>query len=160
MFIIDTLFLCIIDYLSLAAVFYAYNTNLIQMKIAKDTLNFILEVSKSSAPREFAGMLSAKNDVITDVVIVPGTESSEESAVMRLFMLPNIHTIGTVHSHPSPNKRPSRADLELFEEKGQFHIIVAAPYDLSSWACYNNKGEPVSLPVIDYEFKDDYAQFQ
>jgi len=131
------------------------------MKIARDTLNFILEVSKSSSPREFAGMLSAEGDVITDVIIVPGTESGEESAVMQLFMLPNIHHIGTVHSHPSPNRRPSKADLELFEKKGKFHIIVAAPYDISSWACYNNKGEPVNLHVIDYEFKDeDFSLYQ
>ncbi len=125
------------------------------MKIAKDTLSFILEVSKSSAPREFAGLLSAEGSVITDVVIVPGTESGEESAVMQLFMLPSIPTIGTVHSHPSGNRKPSRADLELFGRKGKYHIIAGAPYDMSSWTCYNNKGEPVRLEVIDYEFKDE-----
>ncbi|MCZ7397137.1 MAG: metal-dependent protease of the PAD1/JAB1 superfamily, partial [Candidatus Methanoperedens sp.] len=65
------------------------------VKIARDALSFILEVSKSSAPREFAGMLQATDDIITDVVIVPGTESSDESAVMKLFMLPNISTVGT-----------------------------------------------------------------
>ena len=125
------------------------------MKIARDTLLFILEVSKSSAPREFAGMLSATGDIITDVVIVPGTESSDESAVMQLFMLPNIHTIGTVHSHPSGNRRPSKADLELFDQKGMFHIIAGAPYDLTSWTCYNNKGEQVKLEVVDYKFKEE-----
>ncbi len=125
------------------------------MKIAKDTLLFILEVSKSSAPNEFAGMLSAEGDIITDVVVVPGTESSDESAVMQLFMLPNIPTVGTVHSHPTGDTRPSTEDLELFDRKGQYHIIVGAPYDLSSWTCYNNKGEPVRLPVVDYRFKDE-----
>lgn len=125
------------------------------MKIARDTLKFILEVSKSSAPREFAGMLSAKGDIITDVVIVPGTESSDDSAVMQLFMLPNIPTVGTVHSHPSGNATPSRVDLELFERKGKYHIIVAAPFDISSWACYNNKGEPAKVEVVDYEFKEE-----
>ncbi len=125
------------------------------MKIARDTLKFILEVSKSSAPREFAGMLSSDGDVITDVVIVPGTESSDESAVMQLFMLPNIHTIGTVHSHPSGNPAPSSADLELFDKKGRYHIIVASPFTLSSWRCYNNRGETVKLEVVDYEFKEE-----
>ncbi len=125
------------------------------MKIARDTLSFILEVSKSSAPREFAGMLAAEGDIITEVIIVPGTEANEESAVMQLFMLPNVPTIGTVHSHPTENARPSSADLELFERKGRYHIIVAAPYDTSSWVCYNNKGEPVELEVVDYEFKED-----
>lgn len=125
------------------------------MKIARDTLKFILEVSKSSAPLEFAGMLSAKDDIITDVVLVPGTEASDENAVMELFMLPNIPTVGTVHSHPSGDGTPSGADLELFDKKGGVHIIVAAPYDDSSWRCYNNKGEPISLEVADYEFKEE-----
>ncbi len=127
----------------------------IRMKIAKDTLTFILEVSKSSAPLEFAGMLQADGEVITEVVVVPGTASSDESAVMQLFMLPNIYTVGTVHSHPSGNLRPSRADLELFGRKGKVHIIVGAPYDLSSWACYNNKGERIQVEVVDYKFKEE-----
>ena len=125
------------------------------MKIAKDTLIFILEVSKSSTPREFAGMLQATEDIITDVVIVPGTESSEESAVMQLFMLPNISTIGTAHSHPSGNREPSSEDFELFDRKGMYHIITGAPFDMSSWTCYNNKGEKVRLEVVDYDFNEE-----
>ncbi len=125
------------------------------MKIARDTLSFILGVCKSSSPKEFAGMLQATGDIITDVVIVPGTESSDESAVMQLFMLPNISTIGTVHSHPSGNRRPSGTDLELFDGKGMYHIIVGAPYDASSWTCYDSKGNPVLLEVVDYEFKEE-----
>ncbi len=125
------------------------------MKIARETLQFILEASRSSAPDEFAGMLSARGDVITDVVLVPGTESGEESAVMQLFMLPNISTVGTVHSHPSGNRRPSTEDLELFDRKGMYHIIVGAPYGESNWTCYDNKGEPVRLDVVDYEFKEE-----
>ena len=125
------------------------------MKIAKDTLSFILEVSRSSAPSEFAGMLTATGDIITDVVLVPGTESGEESAVMQLFNLPNISTVGTVHSHPSGNRKPSIDDLELFDRKGMYHIIVGAPYSESSWTCYDNTGEPILLEVVDYEFKEE-----
>ncbi|MCX9014313.1 MAG: Mov34/MPN/PAD-1 family protein [Candidatus Methanoperedens sp.] len=129
------------------------------MKIAKDTLSFILEVCKSSAPLEFAGMLQADGDVITEVVVVPGTSSSENSAVMQLFMLPNIHTVGTVHSHPSGNRRPSGTDLELFTKKGNYHIIVGAPYNTSSWTCYNKKGETMKLEVVDYDFGDEMDIF-
>jgi proteasome lid subunit RPN8/RPN11 len=125
------------------------------MKIAKDTILFILEVSKSSIPREFAGMLQATGDIITDVVIVPGTESSERSAVMQLFMLPNMSTIGTVHSHPSGDRRPSTFDLELFDRKGMYHIITGAPFDMSSWNCYNIKGEKIRLEVVEYDFKEE-----
>ena len=125
------------------------------MKIARETLQFILEVCKSSAPNEFAGMLSARGDVITEVIVVPGTESSDESAVMQLFMLPNIHTIGSVHSHPSGNMMPSDMDLELFDKKGVVHIIAGAPFDLNSYRCYDKDGLPIKLEVVDYEFKDE-----
>jgi proteasome lid subunit RPN8/RPN11 len=125
------------------------------MKIARETLQFILEVCKSSAPMEFAGMLSAEGDVITEVIVVPGTESSDESAVMQLFMLPNIHTVGSVHSHPSGNTRPSDADLELFGRKGFVHIIVGAPYTIKSWTCYDKDGVPIKLEIVDYNFKDE-----
>lgn len=125
------------------------------MKIARETLEFILEVCKSSVPFEFAGMLSAEGDVITEVMVVPGTESTDESAVMQLFMLPNIHTVGSVHSHPSGNMTPSNADLELFDKKGLIHIIVGAPFDINSWRCYDKNGVLVKLEVVDYEFKDE-----
>jgi proteasome lid subunit RPN8/RPN11 len=129
------------------------------MKIARETLQFILEVCKSSAPREFAGMLSAQGDVITEVIVVPGTESSDESAVMQLFMLPNIHTVGSVHSHPSGNTRPSEADLELFARKGFVHIIAGFPYDMKSWTCYDKDGDEIKLDVVDYEFRDEDELF-
>ena len=37
--------------------------------IARDTLNFILEASRSTAPSEFAGLLQADGEIITEVLI-------------------------------------------------------------------------------------------
>jgi hypothetical protein len=53
--------------------------------IATDTLIFILETSKSTAPEEFAGLLQEKEGIITQVLILPGTESSEQSAVIAFY---------------------------------------------------------------------------
>ncbi len=64
--------------------------------IARDALKFVLEVSASSHPKEFAGMLYETDQIITDVD-VPITRSSNVSAVMDLFMLPvNTHIVGSV----------------------------------------------------------------
>ena len=41
--------------------------------IASDTLIFILETCKSTAPEEFAGLLHEKDGIITEVLILPGT---------------------------------------------------------------------------------------
>ena len=69
--------------------------------IARDTLKFILEVSASSHPKEFTGMLYETNQIITDVD-VPVVESSHVNEVMDLFTLPvDTHIVGSVRSHPA-----------------------------------------------------------
>ncbi|MDK2835032.1 MAG: hypothetical protein PWP63_2119 [Methanolobus sp.] len=124
--------------------------------IARDTLAFILEASKSSYPEEFAGLLEAKDGVITDVLLLPGTESSETSAVLKLFMMPNISAVGSVHSHPSSVVRPSQADLHMFSKTGTHHIIVGHPYGRNDWKCYDGSGQPVRLEVLDIELGDEF----
>jgi proteasome lid subunit RPN8/RPN11 len=122
--------------------------------IARETLNFILSVSKSSYPKEFAGMLYADNGVITRVD-VPLTQSSNVSAVMNLFMLPvNPHLIGSVHSHPSGNMDPSSTDIKMFMQNGDYHIIVGYPYDMKSWICYDRVGNRRHLDVLDVNLDD------
>lgn len=123
--------------------------------IARDTLKFILAVSRDSHPFEFAGLLRADGDVITDILVIPGTESSRVSAILRLEMMPlDPSAVGTVHSHPSSNMRPSREDLELFSKRGNYHIIAGYPYDEGSWRCYDSHGMQRVLSVLDIEFKD------
>jgi proteasome lid subunit RPN8/RPN11 len=123
--------------------------------IARDTLTFILEVSRSTAPNEFAGLLRADDMVITEVIVLPGTESSEVSAIMRLYMLPTIAIAGSVHSHPTPNVSPSGADLSLFLRTGNCHIIAGFPYNEKSWRCYDASGQKRVLPVLDIDFEDE-----
>jgi len=118
--------------------------------ITGDTLNFILEVSKSNHPREFIGMLSADADVITDVLFLPGTLTSNENAIIRLDMMPmGLAYVGSVHSHPHPAAmRPSEQDLLMFSKTGKCHIITFYPYSRDSWRCYNSKGEERELEIV------------
>jgi proteasome lid subunit RPN8/RPN11 len=126
--------------------------------IARDTLEFILEASRDSLPEEFAGLLQAEDGVITEVMILPGTESSRMSAFVRLYMLPNMKIAGSVHSHPSGSIRPSQEDLAFFSRTGDYHIIAGLPFNEKSWACYDASGERRDLPVLDVEFKDDLEE--
>jgi len=117
--------------------------------IDRETLRFILGASRSIHPREFAGVLRAAGDVIKEVLILPGTLSSDESAVLRLHMLPiDPSACGTVHSHPSPSTSPSGEDLTFFAKFGYVHIIVAFPYDERSWKAYNHRGKEIKLEVV------------
>jgi proteasome lid subunit RPN8/RPN11 len=119
-------------------------------RIERETLRFILAVSRSTHPREFAGVLRAARDTIKEVLVLPGTLSSGESAVLRLHMLPiDPSACGTVHSHPSPSLRPSEADMALFSKFGYVHILVAFPYDEDSWKAYNHRGEEIKLKVVE-----------
>ncbi len=121
------------------------------VEIAKDTLDFILEVSKSNHPREFIGMLCADADVITDVFFLPGTVSSDENAIIRLDMMPmGLDYVGSVHSHPHPAAmQPSEQDLLMFSKTGNCHIITFYPYARESWRCYNSKGEEKNLEIVE-----------
>ncbi|MCD5425272.1 MAG: Mov34/MPN/PAD-1 family protein [Methanosarcinaceae archaeon] len=123
--------------------------------IARSTLEFVLEVSKSCHPNEFAGLMQARDDIISEIMILPGTESGETSAIMHIYMMPSVRSIGSVHSHPSPNTTPSNADLALFSKTGNYHIIVGAPYNENSWTCYNEKGEKIKLEVLDVDLGND-----
>lgn len=125
------------------------------MGIVKDTLGFILEVSKSNHPREFIGMLRADADVITDVFFLPGTVSSDENAIIRLDMMPmGLDYIGSVHSHPHPAAmRPSEQDLLTFSKTGNCHIITFYPYAGDSWRCYNTKGEERELEIVEQDLE-------
>lgn len=123
--------------------------------IARDTLHFILEASRSSEPNEFAGLLSVEGDIISDVIILPGTESSRMSALVRLYMLPNMSVAGSAHSHPSGDLRPSDPDLIFFSRTGDYHLIVGPPFDEKSWICYDGAGKRRDLDVLDVDFQDD-----
>ena len=123
--------------------------------IARDTLHFILEASRSALPDEFAGLLSAEDGVITEVLILPGSENSRMNALVRLYMLPNISVAGSVHSHPSGDLRPSEPDILFFSRTGDYHIIAGPPFDEQSWACYDSAGRRRDLAVLDVQFDDD-----
>ena len=123
--------------------------------IARDTLHFILEASRSSEPNEFAGLLSVEGDIISDVLILPGTESSRMSALVRLYMLPNMSVAGSAHSHPSGDLRPSEPDILFFSRTGDYHLIVGPPFDEESWICYDGAGKRRDLAVLDVDFQDD-----
>lgn len=110
----------------------------------------ILEASRSSYPNEFAAILRAEDRVITELLLLPGTLSGEQSALFRLHMLPiDFSVVGTAHSHPSGSFWPSGADLALFQRFGFVHIITAKPYNIRSWAAWDFYGDRWELEIIE-----------
>ncbi len=117
--------------------------------IKKDVLELILQVSKENFPREFAGVLRCEDGIITEIMLLPGTISGGESALLRLHMLPIDYTVvGTVHSHPGESNNPSGADLQLFRKFGYVHIITKVPFRLDSWKAWDLDGNPYPLETV------------
>jgi len=123
-----------------------------EWKIKRNCLELILESAKSSYPKEFGALLRVDDDhkdTIVELVLLPGTISGDSHAIFRLHMLPiDFSIVGTVHSHPSPVPRPSRADLELFSKHGRIHIIAASPFSIDSWKAYDGSGKEIDIKVI------------
>lgn len=137
--------------------------------IAADTLDFALEAAEDTHPNEYMGMLrgtrarefdlAESGVVITDVLIVPGTESNSVSATVKTSMLPNNPAdVGSVHSHPNGVLKPSDEDLATFG-RGSVHIILGAPYERDCWQAFGNDGRPRELPVLDVDLPDPESFF-
>jgi proteasome lid subunit RPN8/RPN11 len=139
--------------------------------IAADALRFVLEASRETHPNEYMGFLRAEaardvgldrdGTLITDVLVIPGTESNEVSATVYDEFVPNdFRAVGSVHSHPNGVLRPSDADLVTFGS-GSVHLIVGAPYQPADWRAFDSAGKPTDLPVLKIDLPDpgDFFDF-
>jgi proteasome lid subunit RPN8/RPN11 len=129
--------------------------------IAESALGFALAASADAHPDEYMGLLRGESastvgldesgTVLTDVLVIPGTETNPVSATVKTNMVPNdLRAAGSIHSHPNGVLRPSDADLGTFG-RNEVHIIVGAPYGRDDWRAFNRKGEPIDLPVLDVD---------
>jgi len=118
--------------------------------ITRQTLMLILEASKEAIPNEFSGTLRAKDGIIDEVMLLPGTVQGETSAIIYLYMLPvDLSVVGSAHSHPSGAVRPSEADLQLFSKFGRVHIITGNPFTPHHWRAFDHAGNEIHLDVVD-----------
>ncbi len=133
--------------------------------IARETLEFVLEASEESHPDEYMGLLrgeAASNlgledsgTVLTEVLVIPGTETNPVSATVDTNMVPNdTRAAGSLHSHPNGVLRPSNADLGTFG-RNRVHIILGAPYGPGDWQAYDREGKQTELPVLDVPLPEE-----
>ena len=129
--------------------------------VAESALDFALAASEEAHPREYMGVLrgeaagsvgvDADGTVLTEVLVIPGTESNPTSASFKPTQVPNdLSAAGSIHSHPNGVLRPSDADLATFE-RNEVHIIVGAPYGPDDWQAFDNDGRSVDLPVYEID---------
>ena len=126
--------------------------------ITPQMIKFIAEASRDTYPNEFYARLIAKDGVICEFSIIRVISG-------RTHVIPFTHeeppdlsleAVGTAHSHPSGNIRPSEADLQFFRKMGHTHIIMGYPYTDTSWKAFNSLGEKLDLPVLSPKKKRHY----
>ena len=129
--------------------------------IAESALEFARRASEEAHPHEYMGMLRGERaskvgldesgTVLTEVLVIPGTESNPVSATVKTNQIPNdINAAGSIHSHPNGVLKPSDADLATFS-RNEVHIIIGAPYGPDDWQAFDSSGEPIELPVLDVD---------
>lgn len=117
--------------------------------IREDLLNLLLEIGRSQHPMEFVAILTARDGVIEELELVPGTVVGGTSAAFSPSMLPlNPGAAGSAHSHPNGVIKPSNADLRFFPTTGSVHLIIGYPYGPGDWRAFNADGTTAELEVI------------
>ena len=117
--------------------------------IRRKVLRMILAASRDQFPNEFSAALRAKDGIITEILLMPGTQSGRRSALPGIHNLPiDFSVAGSVHSHPSGYPIPSEADLHFFQQFGNVHIITASPFGENNWLAYDIRGNRINLEVI------------
>ncbi|MFB6298295.1 MAG: Mov34/MPN/PAD-1 family protein [Salinirussus sp.] len=133
--------------------------------IAAGALEFALAAARDAHPDEYMGLLRGEaasrvglersGTVLTDVLVIPGTETNPVSATVDTNMVPNdTRAAGSIHSHPNGVLRPSDADLATFG-RNDVHVIMGAPYGAEDWQAFDREGEPIDLPVVDVPLPEE-----
>jgi proteasome lid subunit RPN8/RPN11 len=119
--------------------------------ITRRALDSALASARSAYPNEFGGVLRADPPgTISELLLIPGTTAGRRHANFQLYMLhADLSVAGTVHSHPSGALHPSDADVQLFRNWGQRHLILGSPYGPGAWRAYDGNGREVHLDVVD-----------
>jgi proteasome lid subunit RPN8/RPN11 len=133
--------------------------------IAEEALEFAREAARDAHPDEYMGLLRGEaasslgleesGTVLTEVLVIPGTETNPVSATVDTNMVPNdTRAAGSIHSHPNGVLRPSDADLGTFG-RNRVHVILGAPYGPEDWQAYGREGQPIDLPVLDVPLPEE-----
>ncbi len=119
--------------------------------IPQTLLETILEGAKQLYPRESFLLLRGKKSKgviqVSDLIIAPFAVHGKGFAGFSSYMLPmDFSIVGTVHSHPSGNTRPSHVDLNhMF---GRIIMIVGFPFESeNNIAVYDSNGKRIGLTV-------------
>lgn len=120
------------------------------IKIKRTALEFILNASKNTYPREFIGLLRKnKNNEISEVIVLPRSTYGRGFSTVDLTVVPYTSKYyGSIHSHPLPSSSPSKNDLLFFSKIGGVHIVASYPFSEEDIKVYNKNGEELKFEIV------------
>jgi proteasome lid subunit RPN8/RPN11 len=127
--------------------------NNLNVSMNAELLNSIFEGAKRLHPKETILLLRGKkrkNEIrVSDLVVPPLAVYGYGFANLPFHRLPmDFSVVGTVHSHPSGNIKPSSVDLNHFF--GRVLMIVSFPFtSAQNAAVYDANGEKLKLQITD-----------
>lgn len=122
-----------------------------ELSIKKDILSEMLKLAKETHPNEIILLIRGNRTQdtynVTEYAFPPFGAGGKGFAGFPSRMLPiDFSILGTAHSHPSGNLKPSVRDLHSYY--GRIMMIMARPYTENHVAVYSKKGEKTQLKVI------------
>jgi len=121
------------------------------IRVKRATLEGILEAARNTYPNEFFALLgsSHRSNVIDEVIVVPAVYGKTHALVKSWLKPVDFSIMGSVHSHPGPSNRPSKADLHSFPSFGRIHFIISYPFNLESASAYDSTGKKLEWAVAE-----------
>ena len=121
-----------------------------RVKVPARVLEGIMELAAGAHPREMIMLLRGERegrDVhVSETLFPPMGVGGRGFASFPAHILPiDLSIMGTVHSHPSGNLSPSQGDFNGFY--GRIMMIVGPPFNRSSVAAYDKRGERLEVEV-------------
>ncbi len=118
--------------------------------IKKEVIISIIDFARANYPREFIAFLqgTTKQKVltITNLIYQPYDSSIKQASTKSFFNFAS-NIVGSVHSHPSINSRPSNTDLQSFNKRGVVHLIIDYPYRVQDIKAYDFKGNRINFLI-------------
>jgi len=121
------------------------------IEIKKGTIEGLLEAAKNTYPKEFFALLGStrKNNTVDEVIIVPAVYGTHHALVKSGYYPLDFKAVGSVHSHPGPSNKPSKADIHSFPSFGRIHLIISFPFNLENVKAFNIEGKELELGVVE-----------
>lgn len=119
-------------------------------KIAKNAAELICGAARKVFPKEFVALLRKNKDgIISEVILLPLSIYGKGFGSINFSMLPLTgNTCGSIHSHPTPDNKPSHSDLLLFSKTGEIHLIISYPFRIEDIAAYDSSGRRLDLEIV------------